>query len=80
MYNDILDAVTRRLNELFGDDYEIYTDPVKQGLTEPCFFVQILEPTEKPMIGLPILPRNRFCHPIPSQRNAANPAGNEPDG
>ena len=51
MYNDILDAVTRRLNELFGDDYEIYTDPVKQGLTEPCFFVQILEPTEKPMIG-----------------------------
>ena len=42
MYNDILDAVTRKLNELFGDDYEIYTDPVKQGLTEPCFFVQIL--------------------------------------
>ena len=51
MYNDILDAGTRKLNELFGDDYEIYTDPVKQGLTEPCFFVQILEPTEKPMIG-----------------------------
>lgn len=51
MYNDILDAITRRLNELFGDDYEIYTDPVMQGLKEPCFFVQLLEPTEKPMVG-----------------------------
>ena len=51
MYNDILDAITRRLNELFGDGCEIYTDPVKQGLRAPCFFVQFLEPTEKPMIG-----------------------------
>lgn len=50
MYNDILDAITRRLDELFGG-CEIYTDPVKQGLKEPCFFVQFLEPTEKPMIG-----------------------------
>lgn len=38
MYNDILDAVTRRLNELFGDDYEIYTDPVKQGIDGTLFF------------------------------------------
>ena len=30
MYNDILDAITRRLDELFGG-CEIYTDPVKQG-------------------------------------------------
>ncbi len=51
MYNDILDAITRRLNELFGDGYEIYTDPVRQGIKEPCFFVQLLEPTEKPMVG-----------------------------
>lgn len=51
MYNDILDAITRRLNELFGDGYEIYTDPVKQVLREPCFFVQLLEPAEKPVVG-----------------------------
>jgi hypothetical protein len=51
MLNDIMDAVTRRLNELFGDGYEIYTDAVEQGLKEPCFFVQFLEPSEKPMIG-----------------------------
>lgn len=51
MLNDIMDAVTRRLNELFGDAYEIYTDAVEQGLKEPCFFVQFMEPSEKPMIG-----------------------------
>lgn len=51
MLNDIMDAVTRRLDELFGDGYEIYTDEVGQGLEEPCFFVQFLEPSEKPMIG-----------------------------
>lgn len=51
MLDDIMDAVTRRLDELFGDGYTIYTDGVKQGLEEPCFFVQFLEPSEKPMIG-----------------------------
>lgn len=51
MLNDILDGVTQRINELFGDDYEIYTDEVQQGLKEPCFFVQFMEPAEKPMIG-----------------------------
>ena len=51
MLNEIMDAVTGRLYELFGDGYTIYTDRVKQGLEEPCFFVQFLEPSEKPMIG-----------------------------
>lgn len=51
MYNEIMDAVTRRLYEVFGDGCEIYTDAVEQGLKEPCFFVRFLEPSEKPMIG-----------------------------
>lgn len=51
MYNDILDAVARKLNELFGDSYIIHTDPVEQGFKGPCFFVELLEASEKPMIG-----------------------------
>ncbi|MDO4327003.1 MAG: hypothetical protein Q4E24_13385 [bacterium] len=51
MITGILDAVTRRLSEIFDDKYAIYTDEVKQGLEEPCFFVMFLEPSEKPMIG-----------------------------
>ncbi len=61
MYNDIMDAVTCRLNELFGDGYEIYTDEVEQELHEPCFFVQFLEPSEKPMIGLRAFRNTGMC-------------------
>lgn len=50
MYNDILDAVTRKLAELFPE-CTIYIDSVEQGLKEPCFFVGFLEPAEKQMIG-----------------------------
>lgn len=61
MYNSIMDAVTRQLHELFGDDYEIYTDAVEQGLMEPCFFVQFLEPSEKPMIGCRYYRQTSIC-------------------
>ncbi len=61
MLNDIMDAVTGRLYELFGDRYTIYTDDVKQGLEEPCFFVQFLEPSEKPMIGRRYFRRTDMC-------------------
>lgn len=50
MLNEIMDAVTRRLDEFFPN-YTIYTDAVEQDLQEPCFFVGFLEPSEKPMIG-----------------------------
>lgn len=61
MLNDIMDAVTQRLDELFGDGYEIYTDPVEQGFKEPCFFVQFLEPSEKPMIGQRYFRETAMC-------------------
>lgn len=50
MLNDILDAITKKLDKLFPDN-PIYTNAVEQDLVEPCFFVQFLEPSEKPMIG-----------------------------
>lgn len=50
MLNDIGDAVTRKLDELFPD-FHIYTGAVEQGLTEPCFFVAFLEPSEKALTG-----------------------------
>lgn len=56
-----MDAVTRRLDELFGDGYTIYTDRVEQGLEEPCFFVQFLEPSEKPMIGRRYYRQTEMC-------------------
>ncbi|MDD3251923.1 MAG: hypothetical protein PHV18_05115 [Lachnospiraceae bacterium] len=61
MVNEIMDAVTRRLDELFGDGYEIYTDAVEQGLSEPCFFVSVLEPSRKPMLGRRSFQETGFC-------------------
>ncbi|MDO4295023.1 MAG: hypothetical protein Q4D90_02555 [bacterium] len=51
MLNEIMDAVTRCLDELFEGKYAIYTDEVEQGGELPCFFVAFLKPSEKPMIG-----------------------------
>lgn len=50
MLNDIMDAVTGKLDELFPT-CTIYTDEVEQDLQEPCFFVGFLEPSETPMLG-----------------------------
>lgn len=63
MYNEIMDAVTKQLSVLFPPEagYTIYTDAVEQGLSEPCFFVQFLEPSEKPMIGTRYYRKNAMC-------------------
>ncbi len=49
--NDILDSISIKINELFGDDYKIYTDNVKQGLEMPCFFIKMLPSNKKKLIG-----------------------------
>lgn len=51
MQNDIMDAVTNRLFEMFGEDCEIHTNSVEQDLKEPCFFVSFLEPSRKSLLG-----------------------------
>lgn len=60
MVNEILYAVTNRLNELYPE-YPIYTDGVGQGIEEPCFFVNLLEPSRKPMLGGRSFQQNGFC-------------------
>lgn len=38
MVNRIIDGISIRINEVFGDDYEIYSEDIEQGFKEPCFF------------------------------------------
>jgi hypothetical protein len=59
MVNNIKDAISIRLNQVFGDTYEIYTIGVEQGLEEPCFFIKTLSPTRKQIIG------NRYFLEVP---------------
>ena len=42
---NLIDAIAEALFQEFGSGYEIYTEKVEQGLTEPCFLIRCLNPT-----------------------------------
>lgn len=47
MVNSILDAVTTQLHSTFGNDYKYYVENVQQGMTRPCFTVDVVLPLER---------------------------------
>lgn len=49
MTSNIAAAIAIRLHQIFGADYEIYTDTVEQGLKEPCFFIFCLNQSKEPL-------------------------------
>ena len=55
MINKILDAISNALNEEFGDEYEIYSEDIKQDLKEPCFFIICLNPSRFILTAFPIM-------------------------
>lgn len=61
MVNELLTGISVKLNQVFGAGYEIYGDTdVIQGLTEPCFFIAVLQPTQKNLVGLRYIRENPF--------------------
>ncbi|WP_070041166.1 phage tail terminator family protein [Robinsoniella peoriensis] len=42
MVNKIIEGISKRLNEVFGDGYDIYEEDVEQGLQNPYFLITIL--------------------------------------
>lgn len=60
MINSIIEGIAIALNGEFGDDHKIYTEEVKQGLKEPCFFVSCLNPTHTRILGRRFLRGNSF--------------------
>lgn len=42
MVNGVLEGLSREINRIFGDGYEIYKEDVEQGLNEPCFLITSL--------------------------------------
>lgn len=51
MVNDLIHAISIRLNSVFGDAYKVYQNDVEQGLSPPCFFIASLKTTVKPLLG-----------------------------
>lgn len=67
MINKIIDGISAAINFEFGDGYEIYTESIEQGLTEPCFSVLCLNPTIRQKLGKRYFRTNQFCiHYFPS--------------
>lgn len=51
MINKILDAISNALCDEFGENYEIYSEDIKQDFKEPCFFILCVNPSEKDFLG-----------------------------
>lgn len=50
MINDIMNAISIKLYEVFGDGYKIYLNDVQQGLTEPCFLITVVDYSKEPLL------------------------------
>ena len=48
--NDIVNAISSALTENF-DNVEVYIDEIEQGFNDPCFFIDLLNPSEKQIYG-----------------------------
>ena len=60
MINKIIDGICEKLNESFGDGYEIYTELKNQGLKEPCFSIMCVNPINNQVIGNRYFRNNLF--------------------
>lgn len=73
MINNLIDGISVKLNQVFGDDYRIYSENVNQGLKEPCFFIAVLNPTQSQVMGLRYFKEHPFdIHYFPSSKDGGN--------
>lgn len=59
--NLITNAISITLNGEFGDGYKNYTEEIRQGLEEPCFFISCINPTHNLFLGKRYFRENQFC-------------------
>lgn len=49
--NDVLDAISVKINEIFGNKYTIYSNEIKQGFQTPCFYIKVLPESRTKKLG-----------------------------
>ena len=59
--NNIIDGICTAINNEFGDEYEIYTELVEQGLKQPCFTVACISSSMSQRLGRRYKRSNLFC-------------------
>ena len=61
MINSIIESISIALNAEFGDKYKTHREAKRQGLIEPCLFIQCLNPTEELFFWKRYFRQNQFC-------------------
>ncbi len=70
MINKILTAISQKLDSVFGSDYEIHVNKLKQGFKEPCFFILMLQGNQKQEIDTLYFREQLFdIHYYPQSKN-----------
>lgn len=73
MVNNLIDGISIKLNQVFGDGVDIYSETVKQGLKEPCFFITVLNPSQSKMIKGRYFRQHPFdVHYFPTESDKKN--------
>lgn len=60
MINKVVSGVCIALYKTFGDKYSIYKEEIKQGLQEPCFFVDCIIPKRTKVLNNRYYRENTF--------------------
>ena len=60
MLNKTFIGIAQKLNQVFGDSHEIHIGSIKQGLSEPCFLINVLNPSYELIISNTYLLRQKF--------------------
>lgn len=63
MIDAIINAISIVLNAEFDDkpNLTVFKEEIRQGLEEPCFFIQCLNPTHNLYLGRRYYRQNQFC-------------------
>ena len=70
MVLSIIHAITTAIHSAFGESFEIYTQPISQGLKLPCFVVLSQNPTLERFRSNRYFSQNQFCIQFfPSHKN-----------
>lgn len=61
MVNKMVDGIVQAISSVYGEGYEIYTENVEQGLTEPCFLIECINPSFEQFLGQRYQEKVPFC-------------------
>lgn len=68
MINKLIDAISVKLHQTFGDNYKYYSESIEQGFEEPCFFIKLITSTQGRKSQIRYLKGQKFdIHYFPSE-------------